>query len=82
MPTPPASLGRSLQVPGIHGVDHFGTHMTTAAQSAEDALKGIAIPPRPSVLVEIGQELRRSEPNLKKVAAQIARDVGLSSGVL
>ena len=56
--------------------------MTTTTERADDVLKGIVIPPRPSVLVEIGRELQLESPNLKTVAALIARDVGLSSGVL
>ncbi len=48
----------------------------------EQLLKGITIPPRPIVLIEVDQELKRPEPDLKKVAGLIARDVGVSAAML
>ncbi len=45
-------------------------------------LKGFAIPPRPQVLVSLGQEMNRDEPDLKLIARQIGSDVGLSAAVL
>jgi HD-like signal output (HDOD) protein len=45
-------------------------------------LKGFAIPPRPQVLVSLGDEMNREEPNLKLISEQISSDVGLSAAVL
>jgi HD-like signal output (HDOD) protein len=58
--------------------------MTKRPSQAEitATLKGFAIPPRPQVLVSLGNEMNREEPNLKLIAAQISGDVGLSAAVL
>lgn len=45
-------------------------------------LKGVSIPPRPTLLVEIDQELKRSEPDLKRVAGLVGKDVGVSAAML
>lgn len=49
---------------------------------AEKALKGISIPPRPSILNDINTELQRPNPNLAIVAKRIAADVGISGTML
>jgi HD-like signal output (HDOD) protein len=49
---------------------------------AQRALQGITIPPRPEILVVLGAELRKAEPDIRVVADHIARDVGLSAAVL
>jgi len=48
----------------------------------DTTLKGFAIPPRPHVLISLGQEMNREEPDLKLIAGQIGIDVGLSAAVL
>jgi len=48
----------------------------------EQILRGIRIPPRPALLDEADRELSRDEPDLRKLATIIARDVGLSAAVL
>ena len=53
-----------------------------SVEGVEQLLKGITIPARPTVLIEVDQELKRAEPDLKKVAALIARDVGVSAAML
>ncbi|MBV8667026.1 MAG: HDOD domain-containing protein [Burkholderiaceae bacterium] len=56
-------------------------HAPSPAQ-IESSLKGFSIPPRPQVLVSLGKEMNREEPDLKLIAAQISGDVGLSAAVL
>ncbi len=43
---------------------------------------GIAIPPRPSVVVELMRERTKPEPDLKRIAGLIAQDVGICAAVL
>src|SRR5438105_3864640 len=48
-----------------------------------DALiKSIRIPPRPSLLTDLQQELSASEPDPRKIAKIIASDVGMSGALL
>lgn len=58
------------------------TQELTASAVAEQALKGITIPPRPTLLVDINKELGRDEPDFRRISAQIARDVGISAAML
>ncbi len=51
-------------------------------EEAQKALKGINIPPQPKLLAELDHELKKSEPDSKKIAAGVAKDVGLSAAVL
>lgn len=51
-------------------------------EEAEKAVKGINIPPRPKLLMEINAELQKDSPDTNKVAAWIAKDVGLSAAIL
>lgn len=51
-------------------------------QEAEKLLKGIVIPPRPSVLADVNQEANKDEPNFGKIAQLIGQDVGLSAAML
>lgn len=51
-------------------------------EGVEQLLKGITIPPRPTVLLEVDRELKRPEPDLKLVAGLVARDVGVSAAML
>lgn len=48
----------------------------------DDTLKGFAIPPRPQVLISLGDEMNKDEPDLKLIARQVGGDVGLSAAVL
>lgn len=64
--------------------------MTTVAAPAqviettvEDALlRSIRIPPRPSLLVDLQQELGQSDPSPRKIARIIGNDVGMSGALL
>lgn len=49
---------------------------------AEKSIKGIAIPPRPALLTEINNELQKAAPDINRLSARIAADVGLSAAVL
>lgn len=46
------------------------------------SVKGIAIPPRPQILLDLGREMNRDEPDPRVVAHLISADVGLSAGIL
>jgi len=56
--------------------------MANTASLFDSSAHGLIIPPRPSVLVEISRELESTSPDLRRVAAIIVRDVGLSSAML
>ncbi len=53
-----------------------------STEDAEKALRGISIPPRPAILTQLTQEIRRDSPNLRTIAGLIAADVGLSAATL
>ena len=45
-------------------------------------LKGISIPPRPTLLIDVDQELKRVDPDMKRIAGLIGKDVGVSAAML
>ncbi|MCC2604771.1 HDOD domain-containing protein [Planctobacterium marinum] len=45
-------------------------------------LQKVAIPPRPETLIKIGEESKKAEPDVSKIAAMITADVGISAAVL
>ncbi|CAK0773702.1 HDOD domain-containing protein [Gammaproteobacteria bacterium] len=45
-------------------------------------LKGIDIPPQPQILRVVMEEQRRPNPDLRKIATIVAKDVGLSAAML
>ena len=49
---------------------------------AQDVLKGITIPVRPSTLLSIQEEIRQEYPDLQKTARIVSEDIGISAGVL
>lgn len=51
-------------------------------QNADELMKGIMIPPRPSVLVDVLNEQSKSDPDLQRIADLISKDVAISAGVL
>ncbi len=51
-------------------------------EEAQKTLKGVSIPPRPTLLNEISAELQKFSPDTNKLAARIATDVGLSAAIL
>ncbi len=53
-----------------------------SVEEARKLLAGVVIPPRPTVVTAVLEERARPEPDLKRVAALIGGDVGLSAAVL
>ncbi len=51
-------------------------------EEVERILQGINIPPRPSLLGEVDRELGHADPDLRRTAALIGKDVALSAAVL
>lgn len=60
----------------------IGSQRAVELKNAEDLMKGIMIPPRPSVLVEVLSEQSKPDPDLQRIADLISRDVAISAGVL
>jgi HD-like signal output (HDOD) protein len=62
------------------------THNTKYAlnheQSVENLVKTIRIPPRPSLLMDVQQELSHADPSPRRLAKIIANDVALSASLL
>lgn len=50
--------------------------------SLEQAFNDIEIPPRPKILILIGEEMRKEEPDFPFLASLIKRDVLLSAGLI
>lgn len=48
----------------------------------QDLLKDIGIPPRPSSMVDLQQELRREDPRMDKLEAIVNADVAMSAALL
>ncbi len=53
-----------------------------AAPSLQDLLKDVGIPPRPSALVDLQQELQREAPRIDKLEAIVNADVAMSAALL
>lgn len=51
-------------------------------QEMEHMLKSIGIPPRPTILMDLDAEARKTEPNFRKIEQLVASDVGLSATLL
>ncbi|MBU3735429.1 MAG: HDOD domain-containing protein [Methylobacterium sp.] len=49
---------------------------------AEKSLRNIQIPPRPKLLADIDQELKRDDPDIGLLCQSIAKDVSLAAAVL
>lgn len=54
----------------------------TGEDQAEVLLKSIRIPPRPTLLADLQQELSRSEPDPGRIAKILGSDVGMSGALL
>ena len=48
----------------------------------EEILRGVLIPPRPALLVEVLEEQNRPEPNLERIARLVSEDVALAASTL
>lgn len=51
-------------------------------KDAENVLKGVTIPPRPAVLMDINAEIKKTDPDLRKISNLITGDVGLYAAML
>ena len=51
-------------------------------EAAEKLLSTIKIPPRPTVMEEIHREKRKEEPDLRKIAQLISKDIALTAAML
>ena len=51
-------------------------------EGVEQLLKGVSIPPRPTLLIDVDQELKRQDPDMKRIASLIGKDVGVSAAML
>ena len=51
-------------------------------QGLDDLVKSIGIPPRPSLLVDVQQEMAAADPDPRKIAKLVARDVAMSAALL
>lgn len=60
----------------------IGAGRSVELQNAEELMKDIIIPPRPTVLVDVLNEQARPEPDLSRIAGLIGKDVAISAGVL
>jgi HD-like signal output (HDOD) protein len=58
--------------------------MTDALSEAEieKTLKGVVIPPRPQILVKLGNEMGKDDPDPRVITNLVNADVGLSAAVL
>jgi len=53
-----------------------------AGDNVDQLLRGIVIPPRPSLLADVQKEIASSDPDLARLAQLIGRDVAMSAAVL
>ena len=51
-------------------------------EAAEKLLTTIKSPPRPAVIEEINREKRKDDPDLRKIAQAISKDIALTAGML
>jgi HD-like signal output (HDOD) protein len=58
------------------------TSNTKEKDPVEALIKSVRIPPRPSLLLELQQEINAKEPSQLKIGAIISRDVGMSGALL
>jgi HD-like signal output (HDOD) protein len=62
--------------------DLSGANQPGRTPDLKDLLKDINIPPRPSALVDLQQELDRDEPRAEKLVAIVNSDVAMSAALL
>ncbi len=60
----------------------IGAQRAVELQNAEELMKEIIIPPRPTILIEVLNEQSRPDPNLQRIGDLISKDVAISAGVL
>lgn len=60
----------------------IGDERAVELQNAEQMMKDVIIPPRPTVLIEVLNEQSHPEPDLHRIGELISKDVAISAGVL
>lgn len=53
-----------------------------STEGVERILQGVSIPPRPALLTEVDRELQAADPDLRRIASTISKDVGISAAIL
>lgn len=61
---------------------HTGDTPPPIEQALEVSLRDIGIPPRPVILDQIAEEMRRPEPDFRHLSSIISADVALAAGLL
>jgi len=51
-------------------------------EEAEKLLSSIKIPPRPTVIVELNKEKNKAEPDLRRIAQIVSKDIALTASLL
>ncbi|RCU51095.1 HDOD domain-containing protein [Corallincola holothuriorum] len=51
-------------------------------QSESKVLENVVIPPRPEVLIQVSNELKQTDPDVRVIGDAIAKDVSIAAGVL
>lgn len=76
--------GRAPEAKGLVRLVSSGTAVNARALDAEflRTLQDIDIPPRPTILDRIRQEMGREQPNARTLGLQISADVALAAGVV
>lgn len=54
----------------------------TITSTEKALLQKVTIPPRPEALIKIGEEAKKPEPDVSKIAATITADISISAAVL
>src|SRR5574340_733618 len=73
---PPSAGARSTPAEPIDRITKTMTEQQLLDKLTQD---GIKIPPQPTVLIELEQQLGKSDVNIADIAALVVKDVGLSA---
>ena len=58
------------------------TEKESLAQEMERVIKAVGIPPRPAILVEFDAEMKKEDPDFRRIERLVTSDVGLSAALL
>ncbi len=61
---------------------HLDREHALGIERAETLLRGVLIPPRPAVLLQVLEEQRKPDPDLSRITDLISSDVALAAGTL
>ena len=78
---PPQARPRLVLVSNRPGATDTTSPRPVTASAAEQLLN-VELPPRPGVLVELGAEMQRAEPDFDRVSELVTADVGLGAAVI